>query len=247
MITEEIKQKLVETTVNYFLEHKDKMSYELIQGLFKGHLYETEENTAALLLAGTVLTHNIPVPNQELKKLEIREIKDCYGGFITFWKSNTQETLIVRRSKEGTYIDILTGQPMTPLIFYNNNYEYLVSGPGENAPDLIDPATGITYEVKSNYLKKKSVSSLHSANRLIDCDGTQLRYYYICNTPSGDILDTRVALGQVTKFFTEEELSYTHAINNELLELIKSGELIEVVESKLEGVADFHWHPDNPQ
>lgn len=247
MITEEIKQKIIKVAVNYFLEHKDKMSYELIKGLFKGHLYENEITTAGLLLAGTVLTHNIPVPNKETRQLEIRKIGDCYHGFITFWKSNIQESLIVKRSNEGIWKDEFTCQPMIPLTFYNSNYEYLVSGPGEATPDLIDPVTGITYEVKSNYLKNSSVSSLHGANRLIDCTGTQLRYYYICNTPSGDIVDTRVALGQVTKFFTEEELSYFHNISSELLEVIKSGSLIEAVEAELKDAIEFHWHPDNPQ
>ena len=224
------KNKLIDLAVDYFLANKDKISYEQLDVLFNGNIYIDELTTAAMLLVSTAIVHNIPIKN------ELRQYENCYNGLITFWKSNKQEKYIVAITSSDTLIDLASGCVLPALEFLNKNHDFLVSGKGERIPDLIDTKTGITYEVKSNYMRRKSVSSLHNANRLLDCDNTHLVCYYVHN----DIPESRAALMRFPNKIPE--FKYSHAVSNELLSIIKAGELIPEVEKRLAELG-FSWNP----
>jgi hypothetical protein len=239
MINKEIKQQIIEAVVEYFLKNKDKMSYNFLNDLFSDKLYIDEINTAASLVAGTVIVHNIPRKDKDTGIWVIRPCTDCYGGLITFWKSNKEEKFVIKFSTEQPRMDLASGRILPALKFLNTNNEYLAAGLGKGGADLIDYNDEITYEVKSNYRKKGSVSGLHDANRLVDCDGTHIVIYPVLYDGS---IDFGNALYRFPNVIPESELAYSHAINTELLEVIKSGELIPEIEKRLveEG---FQWNP----
>lgn len=227
MIQNDIKCRLVGIVVNYFLENRDKISYDVLHELFSGAVHVDELTTTAELIAGTTIVHNIPVKNEKTGLMELRPIEACYPGQITFWKSNQQEKFIVNLTHNETLVDLASGRILPVLEFLNTNHEFLEAGTGEGIPDLVDIKTGVTYEVKSNYRRRGSVSSLHDANRLLDCDGTHLVCYSVYN----NVPDFRAAMLRFPSKLPE--FKYSHAINDELLNIVKSGELIPEVESCL--------------
>jgi hypothetical protein len=239
MINEETKQQIIKAVVDYFLENKDRMSYNFLNDLFSGKLYIDEIHTAASLVAGTVLVHNIPRKDKDTGLWGIRPCTDCYGGLITFWKSNKEEKFVIKFSTEQPRMDLASGRVLPALKFLNTNNEYLVAGLGKGGADLIDCNDEITYEVKSNYRKKGSVSGLHDANRLVDCDGTHIVIYPVLYDGS---IDFSNAMYRFPNVIPESELTYSHSIGGELLELIKSGELIPEIERRL-AEEGFTWNP----
>lgn len=238
MINEETKQQIIKIVVDYILTNEDKMAYDFLNSLFSGEIYLDEINTAAGLVLGTAIVHNIPRKNKKTDLWELRPYTDCYGGLITFWKSNKEEKFVIRFSMEQSRMDLASGRILPALKFLNTNNEYLVAGFGKGGADLIDCNDEITYEVKSNYRKNGSVSSLHDANRLVDCDGTHIVIYPVLYDGS---IDFSNAIYRFPNVIPESELTYSHAISDELLELVKSGELIPEIEKGLieEG---FQWN-----
>lgn len=243
MITEDTKQQLVRIAVDFFKscqdDIKDKISYELLDKLFSNKVYKSEIETAGVLLAATALVHNIPRKNTKLDIWELRPCEECYIGLGTFVKANRLEKFCIEFSKDKSNIDLKTMSSLPTLEFLNNNNEYLVAGFGEGVPDLIDPLTGTTYEVKANYEKRGSVSGFHTAKRLIDCLGTHINVYHILYDNSVDFGN---AIYRFPNVIPNELITFSHAISEDLLELIKSGELIPLVEDlyKTEGLV---WNP----
>ena len=236
MIINDIKDILVDIVVKYFLNNKDKISYDTLHELFSGITHTDELTTAAELIVGTAIVHNIPVKNKQMGTMELRSYTDCYGGLITFWKANQQEKFIIALTHNETLVDLASCRILPVLEFLNTNHDFLEAGMGEGIPDLVDLETGITYEVKSNYRTRDSVSSLHDANRLLDCDGTHLVCYSVFN----NIPDFRAAMLRFPNKLPE--FKYSHAVNDNLLSIIKSGELIPEVEKRLADLG-FNWNP----
>ena len=212
---------------------------KILEELFSGACYKNEITTAGILLASTAIVHNIPRKNKITGVWELRPVEECYKALITFVKANRLEKFIIKFSNEQTQIDLVSGRILDPLKFLNTNHSYLTAGFGKREPDLIDCNDKITYEVKTNYQSKKSVSGFHGANRLIDCDGTHVIIYPILYDES---IDFQNKFFHFRKVIPEQLLSYSHAINDDLLSVIKSGELIPETERHLteEG---FKWNP----
>lgn len=238
MITKDIQKQIVDIAVNYIITNGDKIPYEHLNRVFKADANISEMETAGLLLVGTSTVHNIPIKNQETQMWELRPITDCYGGLITFWKANVLEKFVIKFSCEQTQIDLVSQRVLPSLKFLNTNNEYLTAGFGKDEPDLIDCNDEITYEVKSNYRKRKSVSGFHNADRLVDCDGAHIIIYPILYDNS---IDFSNKLYCFRKAIPEEVISYSHAIEQELLDLIKSGKLITDVELELQK-RNFEWN-----
>lgn len=238
MITKDIQKQIVDIAVNYIITNGDKISYELLNKVFKADANISKLETAGLLLVGTSIVHNIPRKNQETQMWELRLLTDCYGGLITFWKANVLEKFVIKFSCEQTQIDLVSQRVLPSLKFLNTNNEYLIAGLGKREPDLIDCNDEITYEVKSNYRKRKSVSGFHNANRLVDCDGAHIIIYPILYDNSIDFSNKLYCFRNV---IPEEVVSYSHTIEQELLDLIKSGKLITDVELELQK-RNFEWN-----
>ena len=242
MITEDIKQQLLTVAIDYFKnstdEVKDKMSYKILDSLFSGKIYENEIYTAGLILAATAVVHNIPRRDKNTGIWGLRPIEECHNGLWTFVKANRLEKFCIKFSENKSNIDLRTCQSLPTLEFLNTNYEYLVAGYGDGKPDLIDRETDVTYEVKANYQKNGSISGLHTANRLIDCAGTHINVFPVLYDGSVDFGN---AFFRFPNVISEELITYSHAINCELLDLIKSGALIPTVEEIL-ATYGFVWN-----
>lgn len=242
MITEEIKNQLVKKAAEYFINCedrlKDKISYKLLNDLFAAKQYKSVLDTAGVLLACTAIVHNIPLRDKETGMWVLRPYNDCYGGLITFWKANVLEKFVIKFSCEQSQIDLVSQRVLPSLKFLNTNNEYLAAGLGRPEPDLIDCNDEVTYEVKSNYRKRGSVSGFHTAHRLVDCDGAHIIIYPILYDGSIDFSNNLFCFRNA---IPESLVKYSHAINNELLEVIKSGDLIETVEKELAS-QNFEWN-----
>lgn len=238
LVTKDTQKQIVDIAVNYVLTNGDKISYELLNKVFRADTNISALETAGLLLVGTSIVHNIPRKNQETQMWELRPITDCYGGLITFWKANVLEKFVIKFSCEQTQIDLVSQRVLPSLKFLNTNNEYLTAGLGKGEPDLIDCNDEITYEVKSNYRKRKSVSGFHNANRLVDCDGAHIIIYPILYDNSIDFSNKLYCFRNA---IPEEVVSYSHALEQELLDLIKSGKLITDVELELQK-RNFEWN-----
>ena len=238
MITKDIQKQIVDIAVNYIITNGDKISYELLNKVFKADANISKLETAGLLLVGTSIVHNIPLKDKETGMWVLRLYNDCYGGLITFWKANVLEKFVIKFSCEQPQIDLVSQRVLPSLKFLNTNNEYLVAGLGRPEPDLIDHNDEITYEVKSNYRKRGSVSGFHTAHRLVDCDGAHIIIYPILYDGSIDFSNNLFCFRNA---IPEEVVSYSHAIEQELLDLIKSGKLITDVELELQK-RNFEWN-----
>ena len=243
MINKEIKQQIIDSAVAYFNDTKntvrDEISYDFLEEIFSGVLYKNEIDTAGVLLACTALVHNIPRKNKTTGIWEQRLTKECYSGLITFVKANRLEKFVIFFSNSKPQVDLVSGRVLASLKFLNTNHNYLTAGLGKREPDLIDSEGKVTYEVKTNYRSKKSVSGFHGANMLIDCDGTHIIIYPILYDESVDFQNKFFHFRNV---IPESLLNYSHAISEEILEVIKSGELISEVENVL-AKNNFYWNP----
>lgn len=243
MINEETKQQVITIAIEYFKEIKatvkDEMSYDILEILFTNKQYKSELDTAGLLLAATAIVHNIPRKNKNTGIWGLRPYEDCYNGLKTFVKANRLEKFVIQFSNKQPQIDLVSGRVLDPLKFFNTNYEYLTAGFGKREPDLIDCNNKATYEVKANYQKNDSVSGFHGAKYLITCDGTHIIIYPVLYN---DIIDFNNKLFHFRNVIPEQLLEFSHAISEELFDLIKSGVLILEVEKRLKEEG-FVWNP----
>ena len=243
MINNETKQQLIDIAVKYFIDNqdeiKDKVSYELLYKLFNNKVHETELVTAGTLLACSTIVHNIPIYDKVNNERVLRPFSDCYYGLVTFYKANILENFVINFSCKQSQIDLVSQRVLPSLKFLNTNHDYLRAGTGKKEPDLIDCNNEITYEVKTNYRKRGSVSGFHDANRLVDCDGEHIVIYPILYDGSIDFSNN---LYYFRNAIPESILTYSHAISDELLEVVKSGELISEIEQRL-AAQGFNWNP----
>ena len=234
MINNGVKQQLIDVAVDYFKDIKntvkDEISYELLEVLFTGQQYKSEIDTAGILLAATTIVHKIQRKNKDTGLWEYRPVDDCYGGLQTFVKANRLEKFVIKFSSEQQQVDLVSGRILSPLKFLNTNHNYLTAGFGKREPDLIDCEDKITYEVKANYQSKKSVSGFHGANMLIDCDGTHIIIYPILYDES---IDFQNKFFHFRNVIPEQLLQHSHTVNENLLNIIKTGELIPEVKYML--------------
>lgn len=237
------KLKLVDIAVSYFEDIKntvsDEISYELLEMLCTGQQYKSELDTAGIILAATVIVHNIPRKNKATGEWELRPVEDCFGGLQTFVQANRLEKFVIDFSNEKQQVDLVSGRVLDSLKFLNTNHDYLTAGFGKREPDLIACNNNITYEVKANYQSKGSVSGFHDAARLVDCDGTHIIIYPILYDGSVDFQNKFFHFRNV---IPEALLTYSYAISDELLEVIKLGELIAEIENRL-SAKGFKWNP----
>jgi hypothetical protein len=98
---------------------------------------------------------------------------------------------------------------------------------------------GIGYEVKRNY-RDGSRSSLHTAKYLIDCKNTTIEVRVI--NEHGNVDLESYPLGRFNGFLSSKIINPTTYMEDELLQLIYSGELIPEIESQL-AENGFRWNP----
>lgn len=222
------RKDLINCTVDAILNHNGELSYINIGKALRNEDFTSFEQ-AVRFIEMSVICHNIPYYKNNIRK--IRELFECFKDAITFYNSNKDESETVVRSGEKDWIDLLTGYKLPKLTFGDDTHSVFKSGSGKSQADLCDEH-GIGYEVKRDY-RNGSRSSLHpaTAKYLIDCKTTTIEVRAI-NTHGNVDLES-YPLGRFNGFLSSKIIAPTTYIEDDLLQLIYSGELIPEIEKRL--------------
>ena len=231
------RKDLISCTVIAVLYNKGELPYNVIGRALRNENFTSFEQ-ALIFIEMSVICHNIPFyVNNERR---IRELFECFKDAITFYNSNKAESETAARSGEKDWVDILTGYKLPKLTFGDNTHIVFRSGSGRAQADLCDEQ-GIGYEVKRNY-RNGSRSSLHiaTAKYLIDCNNTTIEVRTI--DEYGNVDPEGYPLGRFNGFLSSKIITPITYMEEELLQLIYSGELIPEIEKRLKEEG-FIWNP----
>ena len=232
------REDLIYNVVSSIQQHNGERSYFDIGKALRCEADLSPWGQALVFLEMSVICHNIPFyVNNERR---IRELFECFKDAITFYNSNKSESEVVIRSGEKDWIDLLTGYKLPKLTFGDDTHAVFKSGSGKSQADLCDEH-GIGYEVKRDY-RNGSRSSLHTATAkyLIDCKNTTIEVREI--DVYGNVDLEHLPLGRFNSFLTSKIVKPITCMEDELLQLIYSGELIPEIEKRLEEEG-FRWNP----
>jgi hypothetical protein len=231
------RKDLIKRTVYAILNNKGELTYNTIGRALRNEAFTSFEQ-AIIFIEMSVICHNIPFyVNNERR---IRELFECFKDAITFYNSNKAEAEIAERSHEKDWVDLLNCYKLPRLTFGDNTHVVFRSGSGRAQADLCDE-NGIGYEVKRDY-RNGSRSSLHTttAKYLIDCKNTAIEVRAIDEYGNVDL--EYLPLGRFNGFLSSKITAPPACMEEELLELIKSGELIPEIEKRL-AEEGFQWNP----
>lgn len=230
------REDLIKHTVYTILNNRGELTYNTIGRALNNDFTTSEQ--VIIFLEMSVICHNIPfyVNNQR----RIRELFESFRDSITFYNANKDESEITVKSAEKVWTDLLSGYMLPKLHFGDNTHSVFKSGSGKSQADLCDEQ-GIGYEVKRNYAGG-SRSSLHiaTAKYLIDCKNTTIEVRAIDEYGKVD-LDS-YPLGRFNGFLSSKIIKPITDMEEELLQLIYSGELIPEIEKRLQEEG-FQWNP----
>ena len=232
------RKDLISCVVDAIISHNGEMSYFDIGKALRGEADLTPFRQAVMFIEMSVICHNIPYyVNNERK---IRELFEAFRDAITFYNANKDESEIVLKSSEKALTDALSGYTLPRLALGDGTHRVFRSGSGTNKADLRD-ANDVGYEVKRNY-RSGSRSSLHlaTAKYLIDCKNTTIEVRAI--DAHGNVDLESYPLGRFNSFLSSKITTPTTYMEDELLQLIYSGELIPEIEKRL-AEEGFKWNP----
>ncbi len=232
------RKDLVDAVVQAILKHNGELSYFDIGMALRCGADLSPFGQAIMFIEMSVICHNIPYYDKNVRK--IREFSECFQDAITFYNSNKAESEVVTRSGEKVWVDLLTGYTLPKLMFGDNTHYMFKSGSGKSQADLCD-GYGVGFEVKRNY-RNGSRSSLHTATAkyLVDCKTTTIEVRPIDERGNVDL--EHYPLGRFNGFLSDKLVKPVTCIEEDLLNVIYSGELIPEVEKRLAEVG-FKWNP----
>lgn len=230
------REDLIDYTTKAILKHNGEMSYFDMGTALRGETDLTHFGQAVMFLEMSVISHNIPYYEKNVRK--IRELFECFQDAITFYNSNKAESEVVIRSCEKSWVDLLTGYTLPQLAFGDSTHHVFKSGSGKSQADLCDEH-GVGFEVKRNY-RNGSRSSLHTATAkyLIDCKTTTIEVRAI--DESGNVDLEHYPLGRFNGFLSDKLIRPVTDMEEDLLQIIYSGELIPEIERCL-AEKGFRW------
>ena len=232
------REDLITAVVKDILEHCGERTYFDIGKALRGEACLTAYGQALIFIEISVICHNIPFyVNNERR---IRELFECFKDAITFYNANKDEYEIVLKSGEKKLEDLLSGYTLPRLWLGDDTHRVFRSGSGKSQADLCD-ANGVGYEVKRDY-RNGSRSSLHTATAkyLIDCKNTTIEVRDIRADGSVDL--ESYPLGRFNGVLSNKIVKPTTCMEDDLLQLIYSGELIPEIENRL-AKEGFKWNP----
>lgn len=232
------REDLIYNVVARIKQHKGEMSYFDMGKALRCEANMSPWCQAIMFIEMSVICHNIPYyVNNERK---IRKVSEAFRDAITFYNANKDESEIVVQSNEKTWTDVLSAYTLPRLKLGDDTHKVFRSGSGKSQADLCDEQ-GIGYEVKRNY-RNGSRSSLHhtTAKYLIDCKTTTIEVRTI--DAHGNVDLESYPLGRFNGFLSSKIIAPTTYMEEELLQLIYSGELIPEIEKRLQKEG-FVWNP----
>ena len=232
------REDLIYNVVSRILKNKGEMTYFDMGMALRGEANLTPWGQALMFIEMSVICHNIPFYKNNIRY--VRKLHECFKDAITFYNSYKSESEIVARSAEKEWVDLMSGYTLPKLVFGDDTHTVFKSGSGKSQADLCD-AHGVGFEVKREY-RNGSRSSLHTATTkyLIDCKNTtiEVRPLSACGTVDLECLP----LGRFNGFLSNKIVNPVTYMEEELLQLIYSGELIPEIEQRL-AEAGFSWNP----
>lgn len=229
------KQLLIDNTVKAIKINNGQLVYDDIKKALTGETGATAEVIATFYQMMAVICHNIPYYENSVRKM--RGLNECFKDAITFYNANQAESEIVHKSNSDTFIDSTTGFTLPKLTFGDETHSIFKSGSGGKEPDLVD-INNIKYEVKRNF-SSGSRSSLHNADYLIDCLNTTIEVRKINTDNTVDTIHPPLA--RFNGFLSNKVINPVHNLDEETMQLIKSGELITEIEKQLTD-SRFNWN-----
>lgn len=243
MITQEIKQYLAEKTAAAVINCNGQLLYSDMNIACSGESGYTEYQLAIFCLASTVIVHNIPIYSAGTRAL--RDISNCWHNADVFRITRNDENLLfeISHSEDGInkyrrYGTFNIGK----LTFRDSEPEIFKSGSGSDLSDFIDEF-GNKIEVKYKYFRegKGSPATLHDADYLLNYNDYDAELFKVNN---GRVLlnDELIALycGIVSP---RRHITEVAGISEELMNIIKSGELIPAIEKRIKTIKpDFRWN-----
>lgn len=231
------REDLINAAVKAIKEHNGERTYFDIGMALRGEANVTDWGQAIIFLEMSVICHNIPYYENNIRK--IRELNECFKDSITFYNANKDEYEIVLKSSEKDWTDSLSCYTLPRLWLGDDTHRVFRSGSGKAQADLCDK-NGVGYEVKRDY-RNGSRSSLHTATAkyLIDCKTTTIEVRAIDEYGRVDL--ESYPLGRFNGFLSSKIVAPIRCIEDELLQLIYSGELIPEIEKRLEE-SGFKWN-----
>lgn len=229
---------LISCAVDAILDNNGELSYVTIGKALRADENLTTFSQAVIFLEMSAICHNIPFyVNNERR---IRDVNESFKDAITFFNANKDELEIVEKSNEKDLMDLLTGYVLPKLSLGDNTHYVFKSGSGKSKADLCD-CNGIGYEVKRNY-RDGSRSSLHiaTAKYLVDCKNTTIEVREI--KPDGSVDLESYPLGRFNGILSSKIIKPTTYMEDELLQLIYDGALIQEIEKRLAEMG-FQWNP----
>lgn len=244
MITNEIKQQLVENTVAAIKCRSGQLLYSEKRDVRYGNHNLNEMSLATFCLADSVIGHNIPIYPNGIRTLrdysQSWRIADVFGhtridedNFV--YISNTEEGF----AKYQIYGDIKIGR----LKYRDPDPEIFKSGSGGKLCDFIDLDHGYLIEAKYKYFDGGSPASLHDATHLLNYGDSDAELYETIKDGRKNIvpMDAKPIAIFEKIVNPRQHLLSVPKLSQELMQLISSGELIPDVEKRLEEEG-FKWN-----
>ena len=241
IITEEIKQQLVKSTARAIINIAGRISYADMKAVRVGDHQLDEMTLATFCLANTLVGRHIPVYPNGIRTL--RDYHRCWRVSDVFGLTNIDENRLreisvtegfTKYQKFGT---IRIGR----LAFRDNTHEFFESGSGGSLCDFVDLDNGYLIEAKYNYFNG-SPSGLHDAEYLLDYGNFDAYLYKTTEVGGKKLVPTGTKpIAYFERIMTpRRHLDSVPGLSADLMQLIKSGELIPQVDQML-AESGFEW------
>lgn len=243
MITNETKQYLVEKTAEALVNCNGQLLYSDMNIACSGHSGYNEYQLAIFCLASTVIVHNIPIYSAGTRIL--RDISNCWHNADVFRITRNDENLLfeISQSTDGFNKYRRYGTfDIGKLSFRDSKPEIFMSGKGSDVCDFIDEF-GNKIEVKYKYFResKSSPATLHDADYLLSYNDYDAELYKVTNGRvllNGELIALYCGIVSPRRHITE-----VAGIGEELMNIIRSGELIPAIEERIKAIKpDFKWN-----
>ncbi len=244
MIPENFKQQLVKNTIDLLQKMEGRISYKSKEAVRYGNHSLDEMSLAVFCLANTVIGHNIPVYPNGVRSL--RDYPLCWRASDVFGLTNIDERFFIETSKSSSgfeqfqkFGEIKIGR----LAFRDNSHEFFESGSGGSLCDFIDLDHNYLIEAKYNYFSGGSPSSLHDAEYLLDYGDYDAYLYKTVKIGNKVIVPVN---SKPIAYFEHimkprRHLNSIPGLSEDLMQLIRSGELIPLIENGL-AEKSFKWN-----
>lgn len=239
MITNELKQYFIDAAVNMIINNNGQLRYSEKDLVRNGKTPWSEEQLVVFCLVAETIAHNIPLWNGGR---HLRDISCCDSASEVFRLTSADEHYFIDISnnegfdKYRKFGTINIGR----LAFRDDTHEVFKSGSGSSLCDFIDLDYGYKIEAKYNYFSETgSPSTLHDADFLFNYRDHDAELYKVINgrVPFSAIpIAIYEGIARPRRHIVE-----VPGISQELMKLVKSGELIPLIESEL-AKYNFKWN-----